>query len=1199
MTDLLIALFGPVAAFSRWITLEMRVANEVSKRARAEGLRVNQRRLRRHLYATRFAAFYGDRAKRDELRASLDALTSGNSDQSARLFAMIEASLQSRASATRATIAVGASLHERLDSIEGAVNGNSTDDVLWDVRLQRLRPLRAETARDVRQAWPGMPTLIGLLDTGDKPALLKSWAARLPGFLADVPAVVYCWLADLAVDFAMEPTARVFLDRALSAGAHPLGYWEIRRLWLGPVEGGPALVGPTDRDYPLVRAHSLEVAGNLVDALRVINDWSPSTSTESATRDLLLARSALHSNDFDRAIELSVPLATVHGSPAGALIAGKALIARETTGSGSGMHADDLSRALTLLVDSRDAQRVWGYDSSAVVILASTAARLLNDPARALALLTASPDGEATRAEANSLAVRSVAALMLADSGILEPARALIDEKGADKAVVRQLRGLLAEAEGDREAAIRYLSESLELTPDFDQKGQLAVRLATMGHLHPFVTSQLEAGNEAFARNLKLMADAFADVPGGLERLRAAAHSSAKLTMTLSQVYGSRGDTANELRALTSAAERLGDATLWLVAANMQRVAGEHRDAIEFAQRARSSAPIGWGGRERVLGVLVESYAALGDWDQATVYSALLVQALPDNEGAIWNLITCQHHAGELDDALGTWNTVAQRRRPTTREQTRVWLALCQEYGEAIASVDDLVAVAAAWAGDEEIRRVIVGLVLLPARSDDDLVVVESGGISHEQGDGGDADANSDDREENRLAQARSALIADYFRDFPEGEIRQFTVDLDGDAGDLLDQISSAIGERPDTSDFDRQIFSGAFPLGLISLTHGATYAEAVVSHASGVRFASHHLESERASAHRSVDAAVVLDTTALFALSVLPVPLRTHLMSSFSNVIVAAEQYRDAVRGLQTIGRFGHAGPGLGQWNGAVAQRTRPAATESDRSDRARAASLVSLMRPLRRELPAQGFDIPDAVGGSDDGVWFAAAAVAGANTALWSDDKALNILAQGLGVRTFTTLGLVSALEEHARISDEDARSIRVTLLAERYMGIPFDSDEYREAFESNSTASHAIASVIEHLDGSAADEIVAWALSQAPSLVPSGTRLEVWISACVRWLVRISPDEASVASNLRLLATRIVESVWLVPQSFAFIDRGMVDGVDGRSVDPLVDSIGGAFRQLAQADRPTATKWLFDLIASLDSDRRPTYLGVLLRP
>lgn len=1204
MIDLIIAILGPVSAFSRWITIELRVANDVTKQARAEGIRVSQRRLRRHLYSTQFVKSISVRERRDELRASIDDLTGGRAEHSARLFALIEAGINARSSSAKVAVAVGASLHERLDSIEGAVQGQAADELLWDARLLRLRPLRAATAQEVRKVWPRMPSLIGLLDTGDRRAILNSWSQRPPAFLVGAPADVYCWLGDLAADLGVNLAAIVYFDRALELGAHPLGYWEIRRVWLKQgAPDDPNLV-PTDINHPLVQAHNLELSGDLDGALATIRNWNPTTAVESVTRGVLLSKAALHSNEFDLALDLALPLAREHGSPAGALIAARALIARETTSDGSPLHAGDLSDALELLLETRDAQRTWGYDTSAVVVLAATAARLLNDPARAMALTTPPPEGEATPDEAVALSVRGAAALMSADNGVLEPARELLKQDGLAPALVLQLKGAVAAADGDSEAAIHYLSEALELVEEYDQKGQLAVRLATMGFLHPFVSDQLQAGNEEFAAELKLIAEAFGDAPGALQRLRAAAHSSARLSMILSQLYEARGDTANQLRALTSAAERLNDANLWLVAARIARRAGADRDAVAHAERARISAPQGWGAHEQALMILVESYAALRDWDEATTHAALLVQARPEDETAIWTLITCQYHAGELAAALGTWNTVARKRRPYRREHVTVWLALCQEFGEAIASVDDFVSVAAEFPDDEEIRRFIVGLVLLPGprRGDSQDGDEGVGGGRSELDANDDAERNNSGRVDTGGAHPddpRATLIREYFRDFPDGQIRQFTVDLEGDAVGLLDQIAALVGERPDTSEFDGQIFSGAFPLGLISLTHGATYSEAVLSHASGVRFARGDAESERVSALRSLDGRPVLDTTAALALSALPSPLRTVLIAPFAGLTVAAEQFRDAVQGLQAVNRFGHAGPSLGHWKGPVAQRGHSGPTDGSRSDRARMATLVGFMRTLPRGSRVAGFPAEDAEDRFEDAAWFAAIAVAADLAPLWSDDRALNLIAAHFGVVTFTTLGLLEALEGESKISAVDARAIRAFLVAERYVGIPFEPDLYQQALELRPDASADLAAVIECLDGSSADNVIRWMLNQVPSILGDGRLLELWISACVRYLVRISPDEASTTSNLRLLSSRIVRSIWVMPSSFGFIDRGFIDGLDGAIVDPLADEIDRAFQLLVRKGRGTATRWLFDLMAGVDPARRPVYLGILFRP
>lgn len=1189
MLDLISLLLSPFVRFGKWLTYESRVALKVSKQSGARGLHIHPRTLRQHLYKTHFVQGLSDPSARPMLRASLDQITVGSPVSSDDLFELIELAVARRADPVAATITVGASVRDRVDSLEDVVQAGDRDRALWETRLAELRPIRAQTANSIHDSWPRIATVLGLLAAPNRAGRLDGWSKALPQFLEDAPGEVWGWLADLAGDVGAKPAALHFTNRAIEAGAFPLGFWEIRRVWLENELRVGEPHAPRDADHALVKAWNLEKAGDVRGARSQLESWEPAILTERATRAVMLARIALNENEWAQAVDLALPLYQETGSPSAVVIAARAMVAQQTFAS-SDLYASNTANAFVLLMAARDSLRVWQDDTTEVVVLAATVARLLNDPARAVALTQPAPEGEATTEEAASVKVRAAAATMLAENGQVEPGRILLAEDGTSAVVASHLRALIAVVDGDPEAAARYFSEALDATSDFDEKGRFAFNLAQLGRVHPFVDQQRSLGNEQFAEQLTLIAEAYADAPGGIDRLRAAAHTSANLSLVLSELYRSREKPELELQTLEAAAERLDDADIWLAVARLQRQQEKFDDAIRSTQDALRAAPTSWGAFARAYGLLAELFSALPDWDRASKSAENLVRLLPDDRVAVWTLITCQYHAGEFDDALRTWDTMAARERPTNRQHVRVWIGLYQQFGQLIGTTDDLVAVAGEWAADEEIRRLIVGLIFLPQLSKTEVAPQD-----------GSSGANGDEEEQDSAIvaerTARSALVNDYFRDFPDGAIQRLTVDLD-DEGSILDRIAEAVGDRPDTTDIDEQVFSGQFPLGMICRAHGSTLAESVVSHASGVRFAAPSGAEETDAAVSAVGRSAVLDITALFALAVLPEPLRVALMSAFSALSVSADQFRDAVAGSQSVSRFGYAGPGIGRFRGSIALRFRQ---EDDRAlDGERIVALVELMRPLNREGRSVRVSTWDGEEGFGEDVWFAAAAIAGGSRPLWSDDAALNRIAEHLGITTFSTPALVDALESTNAITTETARTIKKHLVAERYVSIPFDAELYGAALEMGGGVAMNVASVVEHVDGSAADDVLSFMLAHAGSLTPDGAKLERWLSACTRWLVRISPDAATTRANLAILAGRLSQTTWILPQTFPFVDAGILDGLDGTGgLDPLAEEIERSFRRRAVRDRLQATQWVFDLIAGVNSTDRPRYTAIVLRP
>ncbi|AKV85461.1 hypothetical protein AKG07_03195 [Microbacterium sp. CGR1] len=1170
MFDLIGLFAGHVSRWLGWTTLDIRAIYSVKKQARAEGINVSQRVLRNHLDAVRFIDALSTAEGRARVRESLMAVTQGDRQKANRLFALLDAAITKRSEPVAATMSVGAAIQRTVEDV-------NDDRALWENRLAKLKPIRAVTAREASGVWSQMPMLLRLLDRGERRTILESWSLNLPGLLVEAPSEVMAWLADMSSDAGLNQAALVFVNGALDRGASPLGYWEFRRLRLESELSLP-LSAFRDSQHPLLVAYALETAGQPDEAIQQIEAWKPTSIRERTTRSIMRAQIAYNTRDFDTSIRLALRAHEETGNPTLAISAARGMIARHTFGSRE-LHSDDLPTAFRLLIRTRDSLRSWGENSIEVISLAVEAARLLNDPARALGLTQAEPDGEATATEAASLDLRIVRAIMLADNGILDLARELLTGEALEKGTAAHLRALIAQTEGDIEAVKAYYAEALDGTSDYEQKGHFAVRLAYLGIVHPFVEEQRAAGNDEYADDLALIADAFGDTEGGLDRLIAAAHSSARLSLIVSQVYEARGQADLQLRTLRASAARLGDADIWLATASLEKGVDRVADGIYSANEALRLAPDSWGAFARTRGLLVDLYSRVPDWDRAAREAQHLVRLLPEDANAVWTLITCQHHAGELDEAFRTWDTLSDRERPVHRTHVMVWLSLYHQFGEVVASLEDLRDAASDWARDEEIRRRIVGLLILPNRS--------RRGESSER-DGGPAESapTTQDDGSDVPKSIPASLIEDYFRDFPDGEIRRLSMDLSENVS-ILDQLEAAVGERPDTSELDEQVFRGNFPLGMILLAHGGTLTEAVLSHAAGVRFASAGLEDERVRAAESIGQSVVVDMTALFALSVLSPDARAVLMGAFSGLTIAADQFRDAVAASQTIGRFGAAGPGLGRLRGPIAQRGRPGVEQV--LDPSRIEQLVELIRPLERQARPVGrpsLERPDIT----EDIWFAAADTAGAVRSLWSDDAALNRLAADLGVATFSTIALVEVLQAQERISASQAGAILSQLLVERYVEIPFDPELYRRAMTLREDAPIAIASVIEYLSGRSANEVLDFAMEVAGSLTADGPRLEAWVSACTRWLVKVSPDEPTRRQNVRVFANRLSIVHWLLPQTFPFVDAGMRDGVDAMSeLDPIVDALRPIYRRRRMHDEPQAALWLFELIAGVDAPHR----------
>ncbi|MDB5275010.1 MAG: hypothetical protein JWO58_3377, partial [Chitinophagaceae bacterium] len=808
------------------------------------------------------------------------------------------------------------------------------------------------------------------------------------------------------------------------------------------------------------------------------------------------------------------------------------------------------------------------------------------------------PEGEATPAEADSLSVRVAAAIMLAENGSVVLAEQLLEEPDIPIQSANHLRGLIALASDDRASATTYFSLALDSTEDWEEKGRFAYRLAILGYRHPFLQQQRELGNAQFADELEMFADAFGDEPGGIERLRAAAQVSARLTLILSQWYEAHGESENQLASLTAAAHRLDDADLWLSVAQRRIALGDAAIAIDSVHRAQASAPGGWGAAWQANRILVEAFSSLNDWDGATRAAENMVRLRPGEMDSTWALIACQFYSGELDTALETWTTTGGSQRPRHRQGVKVWLGLYQEYGSAVGTVEDLAELAAAWPEDEDIRRFIVTLVLFsPAPDMPDSPLPQLTEADNAQ----PVDTVREDEfvsEQSTVDPLRADLFSSYFADFPDGAIKQFTFDEDNPLG-ILEAIAEVVGERVDTSELDDGILSAQIPLGAFALAHGHSYAEAVVAGVSGVRFSTSNADGEKSNAEEAIGTSIVADTTALFTMTILPDEIVPKLLGSFSGVSVSADQFRDAVSAQRSFATLGGPGPLKSASSGPVARRYR--SNQSREVSTVRAVDLVDRMRPMHREPRPANSLFQELQNGAGNDAWLSAAALAESTRFLWSDDLALNRLIDSLGGHAFSTPMLINVLLGLGKLSRVEADVARARLVSERFVEIPFDQGVYVAAVSMHAESPTNVASVIENLGGADGNQVMRFVLEQSGSLSSDGPELEKWFSASTRWLVRVSPDPKALSENLALLVAAILRSPWFDARTFSFVDAAIVDGLqtaDGNP-DPLLDAIESVFAELVQTrGRQLASQWVLDLISGLGPESRVRYTSFVIR-
>ena len=159
--------------------------------------------------------------------------------------------------------------------------------------------------------------------------------------------------------------------------------------------------------------------------------------------------------------------------------------------------------------------------------------------------------------------------------------------------------------------------------------------------------------------------------------------------------------------------------------------------------------------------------------------------------------------------------------------------------------------------------------------------------------------ADDKGRSKNPDHEAMRRLLSDYIRDFPNGSVRQVTVDLE----DPLGSLQAFLGDAPDTAEVDEKIASGALPVGLAAEVHGRSYLEALLARDSGPVFAgTFDIEEEQRAIGLAHTNGVVIDLSAIVTFARLPETIRNLVMGHLPATKVVIEQHLDASAGSSAI---------------------------------------------------------------------------------------------------------------------------------------------------------------------------------------------------------------------------------------------------------------------------------------------------------
>jgi tetratricopeptide (TPR) repeat protein len=576
----------------------------------------------------------------------------------------------------------------------------------FDAKVSHLHPVYASRARQLRaEHGIAIDRIVGSIAMlSDRRDVLREWDRFPPTWLRS-EASLLGFVGELCLDAGANDAADRFFQRCLELDGTPRGYWKARRVLAGELPRDEALEYLADvEEFPLVRA--LIASNSLAERETALADWQPSTEIQTQLQWALRTVQLREAGLLDESIEYGKRGLDEHRYTGAGLEAAKSLVQRSTQ-PGFSFHARDLADALDLALAVRDERRRWAVSSGAAAALAMKVSQMLMDLDRSWSISQPAPEGEATIAESEYPEVRDAAIVLLADRGLVERAREMVNSETA-AGIRLQVEALEAEAELETDRANALWSQALAATDDYDDKAGLAFRLATRGVVDPFVDT-LRPENSEIADEIETIAALFRDEPGAEARARAASQDSPRVAHALIAKLGREGRNDELAPVAERAAATWGDADDWLRAGRAYQTVGDLDKAIECTQKAIQVGGARWGDLFSAYGLLTELHFRRDDYASAEVTALAAIAERPDSTMARWALVMAKALGGDQDGAYETWRGSPIELPPRTAMEGSVWLSFFRMHGDEAGTVEQLLELVRQFRDDEQIRRLAIG----------------------------------------------------------------------------------------------------------------------------------------------------------------------------------------------------------------------------------------------------------------------------------------------------------------------------------------------------------------------------------------------------------------------------------------------------------------------------------------------------------
>lgn len=1026
-----------------------------------------------------------------------------------------------------------------------------------------LPPSSASEARELWGSWPGMQNVLDLLpgDRASRRSVLLQWGEHEPSWLVGAPARALVWLAHLASTYDASAASHMFYDRALHQGGYPRDYLAVRaalQAEKGTSTATAYLAAHEDLDSPLVRALRALLAGDRPTALEQLSDWTPVGDDARMLKLLLETDAHVGQGLIDEALP-ALREAEDARFPQIGLALTQALLQRAVR-RGTRNKLADANEALAVALRSRNARRAWYGDSAAAVVLAVQAALFSQDLSTAWSLSQPAPEGTATVHEAEDPRVLEQSALVAAMTGRERQARDLLTlvtnpfAKAQVLAVVAELHAGGDSEDGTVAAAWMHAWDAAQPGPE---QLMAATGLVEAGRDLPDL-SHLKGDYPEAVADLEMFARAVGGSAGGdISVLRASASRNPMIAVKLAQRYRSSGDVQKAASALKEAGEQWRDARLMAMAARSFKQTRAMEQAKECAEGALRIGGSKWAAQGAMYALLVEVESATGHWDRATDAAITLLGLDPNDADARWALVKCYTTRARPMEAWQTLTELGEPVAPRHREEAILWVQLGASHSSDPQFVGRALELMRRWPDDEELLGRFLGALHWRAAGAQPMT--------------------------DEAGEQLRAASSEYLERFPQSALFR-AIDVSNPEAALQELGENLRREHEGNKEIRERVSLGDFPLGMLSLASGKSYAEVCVRQTSGrpgVLATDPVASGTEAEAVRTATAGrVALDTSAAVSLALLEAGVADRLLGCFQSTVTTDQIVADTFNAVDSLTLRSDLTLVWDETESRAVFRTIPDELLSVwRGTLERASEIVqSLRRVARPELRV----LPRLDAAHATQPWLTALDYAKEyGLVLWCDDRALRSVARSVGVEVFGTLSLIEARETEGTMTRQEAVAVKAALLRNFYMDIPFSSDLYGFAAQADGWRAQGVAAALARpAVWTEPRDVVALVMNAVAQIVDSQPEeASAWLAAAYAGLWRATPPSHR-PTNLRTLTFQTLAQPWVSASTLPFVLAGLRSGAAevADNDEPLQAALARYYEELVKILRHPAAGTAF---------------------